>query len=120
MREWLKELHRVADKGAILLLTTHGRSALQVIASSEVHQDMFSMTSREAIKILEGFPKEPYVHLTYDDGVRAMAKAGDSYGNCFIAPAYIEEHWPKFGFELLELIPGGMRGFQDIVLLRKS
>ena len=117
---WLKDLRRVCAKDAVLLLTTHGETALQTIVGSKVHQEMLQMTSQSAAEILEGFPNRPYVHLTYQEETRNMAKAGDSYGNCFISRAYIEQHWPKFGFELLEYIPGGMRGFQDIVLLRKT
>ena len=47
-----------------------------------------------------------------------IAKAGSEYGNAFIHPDYIYKNWDKEDFKVLEVIPGGLRGSQDIVMLK--
>lgn len=119
MAEWLRDLARVADKGAILLLTTHGEFAADLVSRSKPHQEMFKLSEQQAMGIKTRLPKEDYIHVVYDAATNRLAKAGEDYGNCFISRRYVENNWPAFGFKLLEYLPGGMRGFQDIVLLKK-
>ena len=49
-----------------------------------------------------------------------LAKAGDDYGNSFIHPSYIEKNWQLDGLRLLAHLPGGLRGWQDIVVLQRQ
>ena len=58
--------------------------------------------------------------VKYESNVVKAANAGEDYGNTFIAEGYVKREWTKNKFELIEIIPGGMRGWQDIVILRKN
>lgn len=118
-KSWLAEMERVAAPGGIVLLTTHTEHAANIISNSPVHQKMFGMSSEDATSIRNRLSSESYIYLNFQKATLSITKAGDDYGHCFISEDYIKRVWPSHGFELIDYIPGGARGFQDIVLLRK-
>lgn len=119
MLRWLAELARVTATGGILMLTTHGSPALDIIAKSEVHQSMFRVDQHEVERIRAEFNRAGFVYLPYDADVLSHANAGDDYGNSFIHHDYISRRWCESGLTLIEHIEGGMRGWQDVSVLRK-
>ena len=116
-RAWIAELRRVLAPGGIVVLTTHGRPALEVIRDSPFHQRMFALERKVVEAVLGDFERSPFRFFRYPaEGLRA-ASAGGDYGSTFIAPRYVRERWTE-GLELVEHLPGGLHGWQDIVVLR--
>ena len=118
--EWLNDLARVLKPGALLITTTHGFPALDIIKDSAVHQQMFMRNRGDIIDIIERLPRDRYIFLPYDANVIAAANAGAEYGNTFIAPSYADAYWNNEHFDIVEQIPGGMRGWQDIYVMRRK
>lgn len=116
---WLADLGRVLVPGGILVVTTHGYPALEVIRGSALHHSMFRVDEAWAEAMLAEFDQRPFVFMIYDNDVIESAKAGSSYGNTFIHPSYVERKWNSSLFEVLEHIPGGLRGWQDLYVLRR-
>jgi 2-polyprenyl-3-methyl-5-hydroxy-6-metoxy-1,4-benzoquinol methylase len=118
-RVWLAELARVLRPGGIVVATTHGQVALDTIRASTDHQAMFSMTREQAARLADDLPARGFVHLRYDQATLDVANAGRNYGNAFVDPGYVSRVWTVPSFEVCEVLPGGLRGWQDIVVLRK-
>lgn len=116
---WLQDLYRILKPGGLLILTIHGATALKIIRESRVHQDLFQMSSNEADSLIHTFDNDGYIFRPYPKNVLEMAKAGDEYGNTFIHPGYVKSTWDNRSFRVESFLPGGLRGWQDIVVLRK-
>jgi SAM-dependent methyltransferase len=116
---WLAELGRVLAPGGILIITTHGCPALRVIKGSVLHHQMFQMSADRVAQIDREFAAVPYVFQRYTTSVLEAAKAGAEYGNTFIHPDYIFRNWNNDQFAVLEHVPGGLRGWQDVVVLQR-
>lgn len=69
--------------------------------------------------MLAEFEDVAFRFMRYGQNTLKLAEAGSDYGNAFIHPEYIRRNWVGEKFELMEHIPGGMRGWQDIVVLRR-
>jgi SAM-dependent methyltransferase len=118
--QWLRELTRILAPGGALIVTTHGYPALSIIRNSPVHHQMFQLDEERTAGIINELPHKKYIHLRYPPDSLSAAKAGDEYGNTFIDPSYIYEHWNSAGLRVLAHIPGGLRGWQDTVVLSRS
>jgi len=117
-RMWVEEIHSRLAPGGILIFTTHGEQALETIANSESHQRMFMITGGTAAGIRANLGRERFVFLKYPDQILQTADAGSEYGSAFIHQDYVRNEWGRM-FEELEYIPAGLRGWQDIVALRR-
>lgn len=93
--------------------------ALDTIAKLQLHQEMFRLTATATAELQDKVAREGFAFVPYDPGTIALAKAGEVYGSTFVRSEYIPDHWTHDGFELAEYLPGGMRGWQDIVVLRR-
>jgi SAM-dependent methyltransferase len=120
VNEWLNDLARVLKPGGLLITTTHGFPALDIIKESAVHQQMFMRQRGDIIDIIERLPRDRYIFLPYDANVIAAANAGAEYGNTFIAPSYANAYWNNRHFDIVEQTPGGMRGWQDTYVMRRK
>lgn len=120
MRTWLDELARITADHGIALLTTHGIPAIRMISDSEPHQGLFRLTANEAGQLRDSFDERQFVYFPYDADIVAAANAGYDYGNTFIHESYIRSQWPSDGFEVVEFVPGGLRGWQDVTVLRRK
>jgi SAM-dependent methyltransferase len=118
-RQWLIDLARVIRPGGILLITTHGKAALNIIARSAVHQQMFSMTPQRAAEVTVLLDSDGYVMQNLAPEVVEVSKAAEGYGNCFVSESYVRSAWSGVQFELCAFLPGGLRGWQDISVLRR-
>lgn len=119
MLAWLDELARVTADNGIVLLTTHGYPAIEIICGSNQHQQMFQMSRAEALELRDTLELKQFNYRRLSSDVISMANAGDDYGNSFIHEAYIKEQWGRNVFDIVEFIPGGLRGWQDITILRR-
>lgn len=100
---WLKELHRIASPGAVLVLTVHGAST-------------FSVLSAEAREQLERTGFHFHVGQT---GFFKHDGLPDFYQTTYHTRRYINEQWSKF-FELINYVEKGINDHQDVVILRKA
>ncbi len=116
---WFEEMHRILAPQGIFIATTHGLPALEIIKGSAVHQQMFKVDRARTETIIKELPERKYIFLHYDEGLLAAAEAGNEYGNTFIHPTYIEQRWDDKRFKLLRHLPGGLRGWQDVVILQR-
>lgn len=117
---WLAELGRVLTEGGILILTTHGYPALELIRSTESAQKMFQLDAQRTAELIRRLPAEGCIYFGYEPDWLTMAKAGEEYGSTFLDPSYIDRHWNSNGLEVLSHVPGGLRGWQDTVILRRG
>ena len=114
---WLAELARITTSGGIIAITTHGYPALDIIASSAVHQSMFSLTAEQAREMKRVLPERGHIYLPYDATTLVIANLGSSYGNGFLDASVGQLSAP--GLEQIDCLPGGLRGWQDIIVFRK-
>lgn len=119
MQGWLVELARATADHGIVLLTTHGYPAIDTISASPQHQQMFQLSGDGAGKLRSDFDRDGFVYHRYTPDVIDQANAGDDYGNSFTHEDYIRRHWEGEHFEVVEFVPGGMRGWQDLTILRR-
>ncbi len=117
--EWILELSRLLRPGGLLALTTHGYPALKIIRESSLHQSIFSVTKEWADASLSNLKELKFVHLPYNRRGIAKAKAGESYGNTFVHPEKVADFCSSSSFEIVQHLEGGLRGWQDIYLIRK-
>jgi 2-polyprenyl-3-methyl-5-hydroxy-6-metoxy-1,4-benzoquinol methylase len=120
MFDWLDELANVTADNGIVLLTTHGHHALEIICRSEQHQHMFQMSKTDAEELRRTFDQRQYIYRRYSSDVAKAAEAGDDYGNSFIHETFIKKHWTHDAYDVVEFVPGGLRGWQDVTILRKK
>jgi len=117
---WLGEFHRILAPGGLLIATTHGPNVLEMIRDSEAHQRTCRMDAAEAGVLLARFAEHPFEFRPYGAArLFEPAEAGSDYGNTFIHPDYIHRKWNDARFQVLQLIPAGLRGWQDIVVMRR-
>ena len=118
--KWIKDIARVIVPGGVLILTTHGYPALETIRTSATHQKMFGLDENETLALTARLRTEHFVHLPYKRWVtRRLANSGSDYGNTFLDDAYAAAHWNNDSFQILEHVPGGLRDWQDIVVLQR-
>jgi SAM-dependent methyltransferase len=115
---WLSDLARVLAPGGLLIITTHGLNALQVIRPSKIHHAMFGMDEAAVDVMSERLGSERLVFVPYSAEVVDAAKAGDEYGNTFISMDKAESLWGDL-FETVYSKSGGLRGWQDVFVLRR-
>jgi SAM-dependent methyltransferase len=118
-QQWIDDIARIMAPGGVLIVTIHGYQALEIIRGSLVHQDMFGLDERSTRDLVTRLENERFVFTPYRAEVIEVAKAGADYGNSFIDQTYVSSHWNTAELEVLEHIPGGLRNWQDIVVLRR-
>ena len=118
-KQWFADLARVLVRGGTLLVTTHGAQALSIIRGSSVHRELFDLDEKAADDLIYRLPNEGFLYRRCNPDVLAMANVGSDYGYSFIDEKYIASTWNDGQFEVIEHLPGGLRGWQDIVVLRR-
>ena len=117
---WLNDIARVLKPGGLLILTTHGYPALDIIRNSAIHQKMFDVTADRTDELIAQLKREHFIHLGYEWRLLNFAKAGKRYGNTFIDSDYVHSKWNTPALDVIEHLPGGLRGWQDVVVLRRK
>jgi SAM-dependent methyltransferase len=117
---WLEDIGRVLRPGGLMIVTTHGYPALEIIRNSDVHQKMFDVDARRTGELIDELKHKHFIHLGYEWRLLNFAKAGKRYGNTFIDGDFVRDNWNTPQLEVLEHLPGGLRGWQDVVVLRRK
>jgi len=112
MQPWFDEVTRVLAAGGLLLAVTYGPTALAAIRASAAHRATFQITPARAAELIEALPLEGRIHLPLE-----ASDAGEGF--TFIHPDYAAANWNPEAFEILQHIPGGLRAWQDIVVLQR-
>jgi SAM-dependent methyltransferase len=116
---WMHELARVVAKGGIAIVTTHGHQTLEIIRHSADHQKLMDMDADAAERCLKAL-KAGYVYVPYPPSVKAAANVQDAeYGNSFTSPEFVLSAWTE-RFDLVEYLPGALRGWQDVYVMRRK
>ncbi len=118
-RAWLAELARTLVPGGLMIVTTHGYPALNTIGGSPIHQDMFRIDTAAVQSLIARLPHEGSIFLPYEADILSAARAGEDYGNTFTDPDHIRSDWVSEMLQFVEHVPGGLRGWQDVVVLRR-
>ena len=117
---WLYELARVTTPGGIITATFHGPHALRVISTSAEHRASTHVTREAALGILGRLEAERVILVPYPDDQLSVIKVGaPAYGLTFVDPRWALQLCSLVGLELLSHVAGGIRGFQDILVLRR-
>jgi hypothetical protein len=70
-----------------------------------------------AAELSETLAKEAYAHVPFRT---AEGAAEDQEGRTFLRPAHAGAQWNAHAFEVVEHMPGGLRSWQDIIVLRRK
>ena len=116
MRRCLDEITRVMAPGGLLLAVTYGPTAVATIAASAAHQEQTGIDAARAAELSAMLTQEGAVHVPFHAGEGAPE---DQEGRAFIHPAHLAARWNN-AFEVVEHLPGGLRQWQDIVVLRRK
>jgi glycosyltransferase involved in cell wall biosynthesis/SAM-dependent methyltransferase len=113
---YLAELNRVARPDAHIAITVHGERALERATDDGVVLELLGISptdldrARLALKSGSGFHFVRQLgHLTTDDY---------DYGITFIARRWIDAVWSEW-YTVVDVIPGAIHDFQDLVVLRR-
>lgn len=117
--EWRAELARVLAPGGLLVLTLHGEAALAKIESDPTLAAMSELDDARLDDVRREVSARGFAFVPYRGAVLAAAQAGESYGLSFASPDHVGRIWPDERLELVTHLPGGLRGWQDIVVLRR-
>jgi SAM-dependent methyltransferase len=119
---WLTDLSRLLAPGGVLVVTTHGLPALETIRTSKQHREMFGLTDEFAVaELARAVAERGHVFISYRDAQAHLvgdANVGVEYGSTFVDPSYACKTFAHI-FDVAEHYPGGLRGWQDVFVLRK-
>ena len=117
---WLTDLARVMAPRGVAAISTHGYPVLDTIVSSKQHQEMYGLDQNSATRLRDTLPVRQWIFLPYGKALASAANVnGIEYGNSFTDPQLPSSRWTTH-FEVASHIPGGLRGWQDIFLLRRK
>ena len=116
---WLRELARVMRPGGLLVATTHGPRALERIEHEAELQKIVGLEPARASRLLRELPEAKVLHLPYGADHLERTRAGSQYGTTFLSEAHVRALGAACGFDVLEVVPAGLRGWQDVVIARR-
>ncbi len=111
--EWLREMQRISNKGAILAITIAGRCVLEqqkVKPWIDIPIDDYEQKK---------FVYKEYNHLHNNEKTYPGIANKGSWGVAAIHPDYVKEKWSEI-FEIKEIKACGMNGQQDIVIMKNT
>lgn len=114
---YLSELGRVTAPGGVLMLTTHGERAVARALSDVRVQDMLTLSAPELARLRLVFERGSGFHFVRQLG--HLTTESYDYGMSFISAEYVRRCWPALLGEV-EIHPGALHDFQDVVLIRRS
>lgn len=116
--QWLSELRRVLVPGGAALLSVHGPHAFEQFRSGRVRTRWCRAEAfaRGPLQVHE-FVFEPYLRTQWNRA--ELPGVSSRYGLAFHGATYLTEHWSG-PFEVLEVRPRAIAGWQDLVVCRKG
>jgi SAM-dependent methyltransferase len=129
--EFLRELHRISQRGGYLFLTVHGQRALERAVNEKPIREMIDVEELPFQKACKAFSRNEHAFILQHGHLTTSTKKIFSlrrlfrstvinepfeYGITFIPEAYIRKHWGRW-FEIVDYRHGAIHSFQDIVVL---
>ena len=106
---WLAELERVAAPGAVLLMTVHGRTALD-----------YAQLSRDDYRALEERIAEQGLYFSSTNSqIDGHAEHDGEYVNVFHDTGYLRHRWGKH-FDIAAILPGYIFTHDLVVMRRRA
>ncbi len=115
---WLSELRRMLRPGGIALLSVHGASALEAFRAGRVSSgwcDPAAFT-RGALGADE-LAFVPYRRSRWNR--EQLPGVSEAYGLTFHGEGYVRRRWSAW-FEVLDVLPRTIAGWQDLVVCRRA
>lgn len=106
--------------GGLWIATMHGPAALAKLRADAALAARFRLDGARIAALERELARTGFAFVPYDDEVLSSAKAGEVYGSSFASPESIATRWTGAGFTLAAHLPGALRGWQDVVVLRRS
>jgi cyclopropane fatty-acyl-phospholipid synthase-like methyltransferase len=107
---WLSELRRVTKPGAVLLLTVHGMTNW-----TYTRDNVFNGLNLDTATMERELSECGLLYWTGDGWDVHFPKF---YHTAWHTTAYIRQHWSRW-FDVVDIIEGGGRPTQDLVVLRR-
>ncbi|HYC76878.1 MAG TPA: class I SAM-dependent methyltransferase [Planctomycetota bacterium] len=117
---WLKELRRVTAPGGLMAATVHGATAVGSISRDPTLQHYFRMPGERAQALLRELDAVGFRFAPYDQDQLEAAAVGAEYGSTFVSKAEAARRAALAGWTVLEHREGGLRGWQDLLVLRRD
>ncbi|MBL0141897.1 MAG: class I SAM-dependent methyltransferase [Betaproteobacteria bacterium] len=104
---WLQELRRVTQPGGILLMTTHGQTAI----------DFAGLDPAQFASLRDIVNEAGIFEVSKNDQLDGAVEAAEEYVNVFHSGRYIKSHWSRW-FEIVAIVPGYIFT-HDLVVMRR-
>jgi hypothetical protein len=105
---WLEELSRVTAVGAIVMLTTHGQTAI----------DFSRLAPADYRRVRDDVQRAGILVSGMNTQLDGHAEHGGEYVNVYHSADYVRRTWGRY-FDVLHILPGYIL-HHDLVILRKT
>jgi SAM-dependent methyltransferase len=113
---YLSELYRVTQPGGYLMITVHGKRALDRAMEEATVLELLGIGSNHLTLASAALSKGSGFHFVKQDG--HLTTDDYEYGITFMSRDWIDTVWSKW-YEVLKVVPGAIHDFQDVVVLRR-
>jgi hypothetical protein len=104
---WLEELARITAAGAILMMTTHGRTAI----------DFSRLPPAEYRRVQDDVRRAGILVSGTNSQLDGYAEHGGEYVNVYHSAAYVRNTWGRY-FRVEHVLPGYIL-HHDLVIMRR-
>lgn len=116
---WLTKVADALTSRGIGIVTLHGEWSLRYVATNDVLQRYFKFSSDEANKLADELGDRRIVYRPYGREELDAARAGEDYGLTYVSTGYFKEACRRASLEVVDYAVGGMRGWQDVAVVRR-
>jgi SAM-dependent methyltransferase len=113
---YLSELHRVAQPDAHIVITVHGEQALDRAMKEPAVLEIVGIDRSDLVRARASLSSGSGFHFVRQSG--HLTTDDYEYGITFLARRWIDAVWSKW-YDVVMFVPGGIHGFQDVVVLRR-
>jgi SAM-dependent methyltransferase len=116
---WLTKVADALTSRGIGIVTLHGEWSLRYVATNDVLQRYFKSSSDEANKLADELGDRRFVYRPYGREELDAARAGEDYRTDLRFDGLLQRGMPARIFGSGRLRGGGMRGWQDVAVVRR-